>query len=66
MGHVKSHVELCSITPKEEIILGRKDRTERLSTLQALSIKDIAPVLNTKDGFRSKTLTLKFLKIRLI
>ena len=29
-------------------------------TLEALFIKEIAPVLNTKDEYRSRTLTLKF------
>ena len=51
-GPVKSNFELCSITPNEEVIsiLGRKDQTERLlTTLEAHFIKEIAPVLNTKD-----------------
>ena len=62
-GPVKSHFEACDVTPNNDLIsiLSRTDKGEsRLLTLEALFIKDIAPVLNTKDEFRSRTLTLKF------
>ena len=62
-GPVKTHFENCAITPTHDVIsiLGSMDRGEgRLLTLEALFIKEIAPVLNTKDEYRSRTLTLKF------
>ena len=62
-GPIKTHFESCAITPTDDIIsvLGRMDRGDgRLLTLEALFIKEIAPVLNTKDEYRSRTLTLKF------
>ena len=62
-GPMKIHFENCSITPTGDMIsiLGRMDRGDgRLLTLEALFIKEIAPVLNTKDEYRSRTLTLKF------
>ena len=67
-GSVKSDFELCSITPNEDVIsiLGRKDQTDCRLTLDVLFIKEIAPVLNTKDEFRSKTLTLKCWNLVLI
>ena len=60
---MKTHFENCTITPPVDMIsiLGRMDRGDgRLLTLEALFIKEIAPVLNTKDEYRSRTLTLKF------
>ena len=62
-GPIKTHFESCAITPTDDIIsvLGRMDRGDgRLLTLEALFIKEINPVLNTKDEYRSRTLTLKF------
>ena len=62
-GPMKTHFENCTITPTDDMIsiLGRMDRGDgRLLTLEALFIKEIAPVLNTKDEYRSRTLTLKF------
>ena len=62
-GPIKSHFENCAITPTDDnvSILGRMDKGDgRLLTLEALYIKEIAPVLNTKDEYRSRTLTLKF------
>ena len=42
-------------------ILGSMVRGDgRLLTLEALFLKEIAPVLNRKDEYRSRTLTLKF------
>ena len=62
-GPIKSHFENCAITPTDDnvSILGRMDKGDgRLLTLEALYIKEIGPVLNTKDEYRSRTLTLKF------
>ena len=62
-GPMKSHFESCGITPTDDIIsiIGRTDGGDgRLLTLEALFIKERAPVLNTKDEYRSRTLTLKF------
>ena len=33
---------------------------ERISPVEVLFIKEFAPVFNTKDEYRSRTLTLKF------
>ena len=49
---------MCEITPNDDVIsmLSRTDKSEsHLLTLQALFIKEIAPVLNTKDEFRNRT-----------
>ena len=62
-GPMKTHFENCAVTPTDDIvsILGRTSGGDsRLLTLEALFIKELAPVLNTKDEYRSRTLTLKF------
>ena len=61
-GPVKSHFEKCAITPDNDVIkiLGRSLTLPRLLTLEALFIKEMNPDLNTKDEYRSRTLTLKF------
>ena len=62
-GPVKTHFENCAITPTHDVIsiLGSMDRGDGcLLTLEALFIKEIAPVLNTKDDYRRRTLTLTF------
>ena len=62
-GPLRSHFETCAITPTEDnvSIIGRTSRGDgRLLTLEALFIKELTPVLNTKDEYRSRTLTLKF------
>ena len=62
-GPMKTHFEDCAVTPTDNIvsILGRSSGGDsRLLTLEALYIKELAPVLNTKDEYRSRTLTLKF------
>ena len=42
-------------------ILGSTSRGDKhLMTLEALFIQEIKPHLNTKDEFKSRTLTLKF------
>ena len=59
----KTHFENCKITPTDDMISisGRMDRGDgRLLTLEALFIKEIAYVLNTNDGYRSRAMTLKF------
>ena len=62
-GPIKTHFSECGITPTENniSILGKpRGGDYRLLTLEALFIKEFSPVLNTKDEFRSRTLTLKF------
>ena len=62
-GPVKSHFDSCNVTPNNDLIsvLSRTHKGEsRLLTLEALFIKEIIPVINTKDEFKSRTLTLKF------
>ena len=62
--HVKTHFKNCAITPREEntiYILGSMNRDDdRLLILEDLFIKELSPTLNTKDEYRSRTLTLKF------
>ena len=42
-------------------VLGTTTRgAEFLMTLEALHMNDIGPQINTKDEYRSRTLTLKF------
>ena len=60
---LKYHFTDCGISPTDDdvSILGKPKRGEyRLLTLEALFIKELAPVLNTKDEYRNRTLTLKF------
>jgi len=61
-GPVKSHLESCNITIDENIIsvIGKYQNLPELLTLEALFIREINPSLNTKDEYRSRTLTLKF------
>ena len=62
-GPMKSHFESCQInSPSNDIIkiLDRSSSLPRLLTLEALYIKQHKPKLNTKDEYRSRTLTLKF------
>ena len=62
-GPMKTHFENCAVTPTDDVIsiIGSTSRSDaRLLTLEALYIKELAPVLNTKDEYRSRTLTLKF------
>ena len=40
-------------------LLDKANKTSKLLTLEALYISKIKPVLNTKDEFKSRTLTLK-------
>ena len=62
-GPIKTHFIECDISPTEKdiSILGKSWGGEnRLLTLEALFIKEINPILNTKDEYKSRTLTLKF------
>ena len=62
-GPIKTHFSECGISPTENdiSILGKpRGGDYRLLTLEALFIKEFSPVLNRKDEFRSRTLTLKF------
>ena len=61
-GPVKTHFENCGIIPDQNIIkiIGKANTLAKLLTLEALFIKEICPLLNTKDEWRSRTLTLKF------
>ena len=62
MGPVKYHLDGCGVTPSEDIIniIGKSRNLHKVLTLEALFIKEINPSLNTKDEYRSRTLTLKF------
>ena len=61
-GIFKKHFEVCNVSPSMDFvkILGRA-KFDRLLSLEALFISEINPALNTKDEFRSRTLTLKFI-----
>ena len=62
-GPMKTHFETCNITsPSNDIIniLDRSNSLPCLLTLEALYINQYKPNLNTKDEYRSRTLTLKF------
>ena len=60
-GPIKSHIKNCNkITIDDVEIITRTNRNSFfLMTLEALHIKDIKPDLNTKDEYRSRTLTIK-------
>ena len=65
-GVVRKHIDECSPLfrgenlDKEINILAYSNSLVKLMTLEALFIKQFAPSLNTKDEFKSRTLTLKF------
>ena len=50
-GPVKTHLDVCNINPDVGMIevIGRASSLPRLLTLEALFIKQIKPLLNTKD-----------------
>ena len=61
-GPVKQHLSECGTKSTEEdiTILGATSKGEiTLLTLEALWIKEVKPELNTKDEYRSRTLTIK-------
>ena len=62
-GPVKLHAEECNIGLNhcDIEILGSTTRGEKqLLTLEALFQKDIRPSINTKEEYKSRTLTIKF------
>ena len=62
-GPIKKHMGVCegSFTVDDVTILGSNCRGEKyLLTLEALFQNDIKPSLNTKDEYKSRTLTIKF------
>ena len=60
-GLIKNHFDSCQIMPSHDHvkILG-KNKGEKLLSLEALFINRFKPTLNSKDEYRSRTLTLKF------
>ena len=61
-GPMKSHLKNCSteISSDNVEVLGATARGEqRLLTLEALWIKELKPAINTKEEWRSRTLTIK-------
>ena len=64
-GIMKSHFDACGVDPLSiqdfdfVSLLDKANKTSKLLTLEALYISKIKPVLNTKDEFKSRTLTLK-------
>ena len=61
-GTMKHHMSQCqsTITEDDIEILASTSRGEpRLLTLEALYIEELKPALNTKDEYRSRTLTIK-------
>ena len=62
-GPIKSHKQQChnSLTIDNVDILASTTRGEKqLLTLEALYINELEPVLNTKDEYKTRTLTIKF------
>ena len=60
-GPVANHIKLCGdITIDDVEIIAQTSKSEsHLMTLEALCIKAIKPNLNTKDEYKSRTLTIK-------
>ena len=61
-GPVKTHFAQCQVTVdmnNVEILASTQKGERYLLTLEALFIRDIKPVLNTKDEYRSRTLRIK-------
>ena len=66
-GVIRGHINQCLPPPintknidKHVNILAASNFLTKLMTLEALFIKEVKPVLNTKDEYKSRTLTLKF------
>ena len=61
---MRKHVEQCNypspITDENVSILAKSNISYKLLTLEALFIHQMKPIINTKDEYRSRTLTLKF------
>ena len=60
-GIIKNHFDSCGTIPSHDNvkILG-KNKGEKLLSLEALFINKFKPTLNSKDEYKSRTLTLKF------
>ena len=61
-GTMKTHFDQCNIKDHDTSILQILDKCNslpKLLALEALYIQQIKPNLNTKDEYRSRTLTLK-------
>ena len=62
-GPVKTHMERCNVTidHRNIDIIGSTTRGEKsLLTLEALHQRTLNPSINTKDEYKSRTLTIKF------
>ena len=63
-GTIRRHTDNCDksiqITEEHVSILAKSNSASKLLTLEALFINQMNPKLNTKDEYRSRTLTLKF------
>ena len=63
-GIMRKHAEHCNysspITDENVSILAKSNISYKLLTLEALFIYQMKPIINTKDEYRSRTLTLKF------
>ena len=62
-GPIKTHMAECHITldQRHVQVLGSTARGEKhLLTLEALFQNELKPTLNTKDEYKSRTLTIKF------
>ena len=59
---MKSHFDVYNVTPDESMvnILGKTNSLPKLLTLESLFINELKPLLNTKDEFRRRELTLEF------
>ena len=65
-GVMRAHLDSCEFCNDVDIdvnsvisILGQSSSLAKLLTLEALFIEENKPALNSKDEFRSRTLTLK-------
>ena len=61
-GPVKTHFAQCQVSVEMtnvEILSSTQKGERHLLTLEALFIREIKPVLNTKDEYRSRTLRIK-------
>ena len=62
-GPIKGHMDVCGVrfTQDDITLLGSTCRGENyLLTLEALFQYELKPSLNTKDEYKSRTLTIKF------
>ena len=60
---MRAHLETCGVSDLNELedisIMGQSNVLCKLMTLEALYISQLKPSLNSKDEFKSRTLTLK-------